>query len=839
MPEVNPFAPAGADRLRSPLGAKKYQLILLHTLVTIVLSYQLLFSETPLLSSGAVDLIVLGLLGTMVGAISLPAAVFKKRWLVPAVALFDTAATSSIIYLSGSASTNLYVTYFIIMLIAAIAPTLNQVVVISLLLCGAYAGVLYADLGDLTAVRRSHLLQVPILLILAVFYGISNESVRKLGRDRSTLIDHLSHRRRFERAIRNSEHKMRMVLEHSLDAFVMMSAEGLILEWNREAEALFGWPRAEVVGRPLSETIIPPPYRQAHDGGLRRFLRTGEGALLRKRIETQGLRRDGTVFPLELSVSPLRMDDHTVFTAFIRDISERKEAEEALKRSEDRYRRLVEVSPDAILLTRTNRIVFLNRAGMELFGAVSPEQVLGRDPADFFHPHADRATIGAVRRSLNEGLALPLTELPMLRLDGSPIHVNLVASALCDEEASPTVQLVLRNVTDQKNLEEQLRQSQKMEAVGQLAGGVAHDFNNMLLVIRGYTDLLDEDRTLAGEQREAIDQIRQASERAKALTSQLLAFSRRQVLQPKTINADAIVLNMESMLRTLAGEEVELCIMPDAGGGHVKADPSQIEQALLNLAVNARDAMPHGGRLTIATDQVELDDRAIKDSRLEAKPGPYVRVRVQDSGMGIDPEILPRIFEPFFTTKPKGKGTGLGLSTVYGIIKQSGGAIAVASEPGKGTEVALYLPRVDETATEAGEDSPIPATVSGHETVLVVEDEPSVRTFVCAALRRHGYTVLEARHGIEAVALVQAHVGRLHLVITDIVMPQISGREVAEAVVEIDPSIKILYMSGYTDDAMLRHGIVSDAVNFIQKPYTCEALLLMVRQVLDGKLVHA
>jgi two-component system, cell cycle sensor histidine kinase and response regulator CckA len=532
------------------------------------------------------------------------------------------------------------------------------------------------------------------------------------------------------------------------------------------------------------------------------------------------------------------MDETTVFTAFVRDISERKAAEEALRKSDDRYRRLMEVSPDAILLMAGNRIVFVNRAGLELFGAVSEEQVLGRHPADFFDPHYDADTIAAVCASLNAGRALPLTELMVLRLDGAPIHVNLVVSTVC-EETVPTMQLVLRDVTDHKNLEEQLRQSQKMEAVGQLAGGVAHDFNNMLLVIRGYTDLLQEDQALTVDQRQAIEQIGQASDRAKALTTQLLAFSRRQVLQPKIINANAIVANMESMLKTLTGEEVELCMRLASDVGHVKADPSQIEQAVLNLAVNARDAMPQGGRLTIATDRVELDEVAIKGARLEAKPGSYIRLTVRDSGTGIDPDILPRIFEPFFTTKPKGKGTGLGLSTVYGIIKQSGGSLAVASDPGKGTDVVLYLPRVEEPVAGAVQDSPAPAPVSGHETVLVVEDEPSVRTFVCSALRRHGYMVLEARHGIEALTVVQAYVGRLHLVLTDVIMPQLSGREVAEAIADIDPSIKILYMSGYTDDAVLRHGIVSDAVNFIHKPYTADALLQTVRQVLDGTLIHA
>ncbi len=830
---------AGAEESQLILGTDRYQLLLLHTLVTIVLSYQLLFSESPLISPLFISLTVLGLLGTIVAAALLPARLFKRPWAVPALALLDTAATSLSIYLSGSASTNLYVTYFLVMLIAAVAPTLKQVMVISVLLCAAYGGVLYAGLGEAASVRQSHLLQIPILLILAIFYGLTNEAARRLGRDKSTLIDYLSERQRLERAVRESEQRVRLVLEHALDAFVMMNSQGLILEWNRQAETLFGWSRDAVVGRRLSDTIIPPRYRAAHEAGVARFLKTGEGPVLRKRIEIEGMRRDGRLFPLELSVSPLRMNEGIVFTAFLRDISERKGAEEALRQSEDRYRRLVEVSPDAILLTRDNRMVFLNRAGMDLLGAVSPEQVLGRNPADFFDPTYDEATIARVRRTLESGSPLPLTELAMLRLDGSLIHVNLVVSTL-DDPSGPTMQLVLRNITDRKRLEEQFRQSQKMEAVGQLAGGVAHDFNNMLLVIGGYSDILEQDEALTPEQRQAIDQIRLASDRAKALTSQLLAFSRRQVLQPKIVSPNTMVLNMEQMLKTLTGEEVELCFQLDPRTAYVKADPSQIEQALLNLAVNARDAMPNGGRLTVVTEVAQLDQASIDRQRIDLKPGAYVRVAVQDSGVGIDPEILPRIFEPFFTTKPKGKGTGLGLSTVYGIIKQSGGALTVSSEPGCGTEMAFYLPQVEEAAVPAvAHDAGPHGPLSGNETIVVAEDEPGVRTVVCSALRRHGYTVLEARHGIEAVTLVRMHPGRIHLLVTDVVMPQMSGREVAEAVAAIEPNIKILYMSGYTDDAVLRHGIVTDAVNFIQKPYTCETLVSTVRRLLDGDLVHA
>jgi PAS domain S-box-containing protein len=691
--------------LASSTGHNRYQLILLHTLVTIVLCYQLLFSKDPLLPFTVLDLVALALIGTIIGLSVLPRSLWATRWLVWALVLFDTGITTAAIYLSGHASANFYVAYFLIMLIAAFAPTLPQMLGLSVILCLSYGVMLYLDTGELGALGESHWLQIPILLILAIFYGSTNESARKLSRDKTLLVE---------------------------------------------------------------------------------------------------------------------------------QISERKRAEKALRESEERYRRLVEVSPYAIFITRRHRIVFMNQACYRLLKATSPDQIIGRSPFDFFDPEDDSAVIDAFRRALGEGRHLPLIERRILCLDGTVITAELAVSPLTDH-ASAAMQVILHDITERKHLEERVRQANKMEAVGQLAGGVAHDFNNMLTIIAGHGDLLAEDSTLTDDQRRSIEQIRQACIRASSLTAQLLAFSRRQVMQPKVLNLNDVVANMEPMLRPLVGEHITLFTVLSPGLGHVRADPNQLEQVLINLTMNARDAMPDGGTLTVETGGCDLDEDGISRQRLDARPGRYVSLRVADTGVGMDEDTLARIFEPFFTTKPKGKGTGLGLSTVYGIIKQSGGSIGVRSRPGQGASFTIYLPRVEEPACAEITDTESPGAFEGTETVLVAEDEPGVRSLVHASLRLKGYTVLEAGNGTEALALAERHSGPIHLLLTDVIMPQMNGRELSERLKARRPGLKVLFMSGYTDDAVLRHGVVTEDLQFIQKPFTPSALAGKMRTVLDAR----
>jgi signal transduction histidine kinase/ActR/RegA family two-component response regulator len=388
------------------------------------------------------------------------------------------------------------------------------------------------------------------------------------------------------------------------------------------------------------------------------------------------------------------------------------------------------------------------------------------------------------------------------------------------------------DITERTRLEEQLRQSQKMEAIGQLAGGVAHDFNNLLTVITGYTDMLLDGLEPADPRFAPLEEIRKAGDRASSLTHQLLAFSRKQILEPKILDLNAEVADIEKMLRRVIGEHIDLVTILKGDLRPVKADPSQIHGAILNLAVNARDAMPRGGKLTIETANVNLDE-TYAATHMEVQPGPYVMLAVTDTGCGMHPETLARLFEPFFTTKEVGKGTGMGLATVYGIVKQSGGSIHVYSEPGQGTVFKIYLPSMGEDLSCEPAPEPAVEAPRGTETVLVVEDEEAVRGLTCEALQTSGYTVLEACRGEEAIRLCQQSEKPIHLLLTDVIMPQMSGPELATRINDLCPALKVLFVSGYTDHAIVRHGMLNRDTSFLQKPFSPAELARKVRQVLD------
>jgi CheY-like chemotaxis protein/two-component sensor histidine kinase len=372
-----------------------------------------------------------------------------------------------------------------------------------------------------------------------------------------------------------------------------------------------------------------------------------------------------------------------------------------------------------------------------------------------------------------------------------------------------------------------------MEAVGQLAGGIAHDFNNLLTVIMGRTDLLLRSLRPADPVRQGIELVQKAAGRAADLTHQLLAFSRKQVLQPTSLDLNGVIANVEQMLGRLIGEDISLVTTLAPALGHVRADPSQIEQVIVNLVVNARDAMPQGGRLNIETSDVELDAMYVR-RHAGASPGPHVMLAVGDTGVGMPSEVQAHIFEPFFTTKGPGKGTGLGLATVYGIVKQSEGYIEVDTEPGRGTTFRIYLPRVDEASAPARPKAALAQVPHGTETILLVEDEEAVRELARDILQANGYTVLDTQHGGEALLTCERHAGPIQLMVTDAVMPQMSGRELAERLAPLRPEMKVLYMSGYTDDAVVRHGVLDSGTAFLQKPFTPDMLARKVREVLDA-----
>jgi PAS domain S-box-containing protein len=486
------------------------------------------------------------------------------------------------------------------------------------------------------------------------------------------------------------------------------------------------------------------------------------------------------------------------------------------------------MSPDA------TRIYYASPACTHVLG-LSPDQVAA-DPSPFraaLHPDDQARVVASCLRAVEAGGPAAL-EFRIRRPDGAIRWIEGTLIPVADPEAAGVrLDGVMRDVTEQRRLAEQLRQAQKMEAVGQLAGGVAHDFNNLLTVITSYADILSEELALADPRREAVEEIRKAAASAAALTRQLLAFSRQQVLEPRVLDVNAVVAAAQKLLKRLLGEDIALvtALAPELGA--VRADPGQLEQLIVNLAVNARDAMPEGGKLTIETANADMDEAYVRDHPL-ARPGRYVMLAISDTGVGMDEATQRHIFEPFFTTKEAGKGTGLGLATVYGIVKQSGGFIWVYSEPGHGTTFKIYLPRVDDPVEGVAAPAEARELPRGTETVLLVEDAAAVRAVTRQVLERLGYTVLEAPNGEVALHVATRHQGPLHLLLTDVVMPELGGRHLAERLTALRPELRVLYASGYTDDAVVRHGVLRPGTAYLQKPFTPELLARKVREVLDA-----
>lgn len=714
-------------------------------------------------------------------------------------------------------------------------------------------------------------------------FGLLYWATGRLRKEYAQAQQEAARARAAEGTLREGERQTRAIVETALDAVVVMNERGEITDWNHQAENIFGWTRQEAIGRSLGKTIIPAQHREAHERGLRHFLETGRGPLLNKRIEIAACHRDGHEFPVELTVSPIRLGNLWVFNAFVRDITLRKSEERRLAAQYAVTRVLAEpltlqeasgrilqavcqnlnwelgifwhLDESAHVLrcldvwhapgTPASEFVALSRQRTFSPGTGLPGRVWStRRPAwipDVVHdanfPRAPAASIDGLHGAFSVPIQVGNNLYGVIEFFSHDIREP--DKGLLDmmvEIGTKIGQFIVRKQTEGElqSAQAQLLQAQKMEAVGRLAGGVAHDFNNLLTIISGSCHFLLSSLDQPGPLRKEVEEIKRASTRAATLTSQLLAFSRRQVLTLKELNLNDVIRNMESLLQRLIGEDINLVTVLEPALGDVRVDPGQVEQIMMNLVVNARDAMPSGGRVTIETANVELGDTFAHQHAM-TQPGPYVMLAVSDSGLGMDRETQAHIFEPFFTTKDQGKGTGLGLAMVYGSVRQNGGSIFVYSEPGLGTTFKVYLPRVKE---EVDAEQMSPAAPSelprGTETVLVVEDEPGVRAVILRTLREQGYKVLEARHGLEALHLGTQPLEKIHLLLTDVVMPQVSGREVAENLTRIHPELRVLYMSGYTDDAVVRHGVLADGAIFLQKPFTPDVLASKVREVLDA-----
>jgi len=577
------------------------------------------------------------------------------------------------------------------------------------------------------------------------------------------------------------------------------------------------------------------------DYSMPHFSGTAALAMLRERgLDVPYICVSGTITE-ELAVAAMKAGAHDYVTkgqlkrllpAIERELREAK-ARATLRATEASYETLVEHAPVGIYRSSPEgRFLSVNAAVVRILGYDAAADVLGLHMArDVYADAAERQRL--VERDSYSARQYDNVEATWKRRDGRLLTVQLSVRAVRDAAGRVEYyETFVRDVTDQRRLQQQVLQSQKLEAVGRLAGGIAHDFNNLLTVITSYSDLLLEDLSPGDPKRDDLEQVRKAADGAAALTRQLLAFSRQQVVEPRVVSLNTVVEGLQKILRRVIGEDVELTttLAPDLGA--VRADVGQLEQVLMNLAVNARDAMPTGGRLTIETANVEHDPDYARGHDAAAVRR-FAMLAVSDTGCGMDDATKAKIFEPFFTTKEPGKGTGLGLATVYGIVQQAGGFIWVYSEPGHGTSFKIYLPQVDATAEVAAAATGARAP-GGTETVLLVEDAAAVRAVTKQVLERHGYAVLEAPGGEAAVRLAQRHRGPIHLLLTDVVMPRVSGRELAEQLARVRPDTRVLYASGYTDDSVVRHGILESGTAYLQKPFSPESLARKVREVLDA-----
>ncbi len=627
-------------------------------------------------------------------------------------------------------------------------------------------------------------------------------------------------------------HRHNRAMDSAVNGIAIVDAKGLYSYANAAFVQMMGFENAEsVVGRPWRE-IYAPEDVQGLEGEIRESLRKDGKWYGPTRIH----RGDGSVLPMEMSITTLPGGGVVCVS---RDMTARRDAENARAQAEAKYRMLVEQ------VAAISYIAELGIHGEWLYVSPQVESMFGFSPEEWLtdsrawtqHVHPDdHKVVEAAEEASKRGERFQ-AEYRVVRKDGRVIWVSDTAVVVSGSDAHPLMEGIIVDITERKQLETQLQQARRMEAIGRLAGGIAHDFNNLLTIIKGYAELAGKRAKITPELQTDIERIEDASERASTLVRQLLAFSRRQVLQPKLVDLNSIVLGLDKLLRRLIDEDIQMFTVAGKDIGTIKADPGQMEQVIMNLVVNARDAMPKGGRLTVETTNVDLD-AAYASEHVTVKPGSYVMLSVSDTGVGMSTDTVAHIFEPFYTTKESGRGTGLGLSTVYGIVKQSGGYVWVYSEPGRGSSFKVYLPRVEEAAEALPAPKVSRGEQRGSETILLVEDQPQVRELARMALAEKGYRVLVMASPEEAEHASGAQGSEIHLLLTDLIMPGISGRDLAMRLMPRHPKMRVLYMSGYTFNIIAQGaqglgGMLEDGVAFLQKPFTPRALCEKVREVLD------
>jgi two-component system cell cycle sensor histidine kinase/response regulator CckA len=615
----------------------------------------------------------------------------------------------------------------------------------------------------------------------------------------------------------------------SIDEIVFeLARDGTFLNiWTTNEELLYR-PRHELKGKRVSDVIGEDffrPFSLIFD----RVLVTGRGEELEYSLDVPAGKR---WFLARMNRVPSAANEQYTLCLAVRDVTDHKYAEEKLLVSEEKFSKAFRLGPDAITITAIDdgRFLEVNDNFLRLTG-FTRDEILGRSSLElglWANPKDRQHIVALLKRSgeardLEARMSIKSGEIRTLQMSAHTIELA----------GQPCMIAILRDVTERRALEIQLREAQKMEAVGRLAGGVAHDFNNLLVGILGYSELLKKKLAAQAPLLRMANEINFAAMRARDLTSRLLALSHRQVLRPSVLDLNALVRQCERLLHPIIGEDVHVILRLDPKTANVKADPAQLEQVILNLALNARDAMPAGGTLSMETCNIQVN-AALARQHPGLIPGSYVRLWVADTGHGIAPDVMPRIFEPFFTTKEIGKGSGLGLSTVYGVVKQSGGCVTVSSEPRKGAAFGIYLPRASELPERRIPARPAIASSTGTETILLVEDEAVVRDLVCEILKESGYVVVSANSGTDAMKITAEHVNPVDLLITDVVMPEMSGPELANTLRRARGDMRVLYMSGYTDDAVLvRQGLPENSA-FIRKPYTPQQFLQKVRETLDA-----